>query len=468
VTIHQASHERTDISVNDVIGPKLLALAAKAPLVAVVGGVLSVAGLLLTWGTNSFFQSYLFAFMFWFGVTIGSMAWLMGHHVTGGGWGFLLRRPLEAATRMWPWVLAMWMPIAVALVLSMLNNGYDGATGHHLDVLHKPFYEWASSDARNGNPALNIPADHLLIAKAGYLNPIGFFVRAALCFGAWFGLSFFLNKWSREEDATDDPRVRHKLSLMSAAGLLIYLVTVTFATIDWVMSIEPHWYSSLWGLIFVVGEAHSTLCLMIVLIRYLAADTDLLKRVEARYFRDVGNLMLAFTLLWAYTNYSQFMIHYSANIAEEAPWHLHRTQFGWQYFGLGNIILHFALPFLFLLASLTKVNVKNLAKLAMFLIVARHIDLYFYVIPTFRNSPLQAFPFAILADIGLPLLLGGLWLTGWARQMHSVNAPIVPQFDERLNGFWPLEGAHDAQAKGEHANGHIPAATGRGVTSNHG
>lgn len=447
MAIHQASHERTDIHVNDVIGPKLLALAARAPIVAIIGGVLSAAGLLLTWGTNSFFQSYLFAFMFWFGVTLGSTAWLMGHHVTGGGWGFLLRRPLEAATRMWPWVLAMWVPIAVAMFLSMLNG-------------HTGLYEWADASIRNN--------DHVLVAKSGYLNPLGFMVRALLYFCAWFGLAFYLNKWSREEDVINDPHIRHKLSLMSAAGLVIYALTVTFASIDWVMSIEPHWYSSLWGLIFVVGQGHATLCLMIVLIRYLAADTDLLKRVETRYFRDLGNLMLTFTLLWAYTNYSQFMIQYSGNIAEEAPWHLHRTQFGWNYFGLGNIILHFALPFLFLLMSLTKVNVQNLAKLAMFLIIARHIDLYFYVIPTFRNSPLQAFPFAILADIGVPLMLGGLWLTGWARQMRSVNAPIVPQFDERLNGFWPLEGAHNAQAKGEHANGHVGVVASAGGTSNHG
>lgn len=444
---HETSHERTDIYVNDVIGPRLNSLAAKAPIFAVIGGVLCLAGLLLTKGDNSFFQSYLYAFMFWFGVTLGSMAWLMGHHVTSGGWGFLLRRPLEAATRLWPLVFAMWVPIAVAMFFSMR----DGHTG---------IYEWADAGIRNG--------DKILTAKSGYLNPLGWMIRALLYFACWFGMAFFLNKWSREEDATDDPRVRHKLSLMSAAGLLIYMITLTFASIDWVMSIEPHWFSSLWGLIFVVGQGLSTLCLMIVLVRYLAFDSPLLKKVETRYFRDVGNLMLAFTLLWAYANYSQFMIQYSGNIAEEATWQLHRTQYGWQFFGFGNIILHFAAPFLFLLMSLTKVNIRNLAKLALFLLVARHIDLFFYVAPTFRNSPLQSFPFAILADIGAPMLLGGLWLTAWANQMRRVNAPVVPQFDERLNGLWPLEGAHDAQAKGEHANGHLPVSHSQGVTTNHG
>ena len=441
---HEQSHERTDVRINDLIGPRLNSLAAKAPIFAAIGGLLCVAGLVLTWGTNSFFQSYLFAFLFWFGVTLGSTAWLMVHHITGGGWGYIIRRPLEGATRMWPIVFAMWVPILIAMLLSTQN-------GHH------GLYEWADASIRNH--------DKILTAKGGYLNPIGWTVRSLLFFASWFFLAHYMNKWSREEDQTDNPLVRHRLGLLSAVGVLIYGITVTFATIDWVMSIEPHWFSSLWGLIFIVGQGHSTLCLMVVLIRYLGADLPILKKVETRYFRDLGNLLLAFTLLWAYTNYSQFMIQYSANIAEEATWQLHRTTFGWQFVGFGNIIFHFAAPFLFLLMSLTKVNIKNLAKLAVFLILARHLDLFFYVVPTFRKSPIDSFSsFAILADIGAPLLLGGLWLMGWAKQMSRENAPIVPQFDERLNGFWPLD-AHES-----HSNGHaqLPLASAKGVTTTHG
>ena len=181
------------------------------------------------------------------------------------------------------------------------------------------------------------------------------------------------------------------MSLLSGAGLVIYLLTVTFAAIDWLMSIEPHWFSALFGAIILVGQALSTLCMMILMVRHLAGGTTILNKIERRYFRDVGNLMLAFTLLWAYTNYSQFMIQYSGNIAEEATWQIHRTQYGWQFFGLGNIILHFALPFLFLLMSITKVNIRNLAKLAAFLICARFIDLFFYVVPTFRPFATRRF-----------------------------------------------------------------------------
>ena len=432
-------HERTDVRINDLIGPKLQGLASKAPLFGVVGLVLCVLGLIFSPGT--FLHSYLFAFMFWFGITLGSTAWLMGHHIVGGGWSFLLRRPLEAATRVWPWVLGMWFVLVAGMLLSMSNG-------------HGALYEWADPKIVFGTEAAQFKDfDPILRAKSGYLNPLGWLIRGGLYFVIWMTLAHYLNKWSREEDVSSDPRARHRLNLLSGAGLLIYLITVTFASIDWVMSIEPHWYSALFGVIFLVGQGLSTLCVMIILVRRIAGQTSILKKVESRYFRDVGNLMLAFTLLWAYTNFSQFMIQYSANLAEEATWQIHRTQFGWQFFGFGNIVCHFALPFLFLLMSITKVNLGNLAKLAAFLILARHLDLFYYVVPTFRASPLDglpggAMPLAFLADIGAPLMLGGLWLTMWARQMLKVNAPIVPQFDERLDGFWPLDGEI------AHSNGH--------------
>ena len=220
------------------------------------------------------------------------------------------------------------------------------------------------------------------------------------------------------------------------------------------MSIEPHWYSALWGAIFLVGEGLATLSIMVVIIYNMMKGTTLFQSIETRYFRDIGNLMLAFTIFWAYTNYGQYVIQYSANLAEEATWQLHRTQFGWQYFGFTNIILHFALPFLFALMSITKVNMSNLRKLALFLIFARFVDLFFYVVPTFRLHPTDGlpfpgatYPFAFLADIGLPILLGSLWLWAWATQMKKVNAPVVPVYDERVEGAWPIVAAEETASK---------------------
>lgn len=407
-------HRNESPTVNELVGPQLSALAGKAKIAAIVGGVLTVLGLVLS--PTTFFQSYLFAFMFWFGVTLGSTAWLMGHHVTGGGWGFLLRRQLEGASRLWPIILAMWVPIFVAVYISQ----FDG---------HAGLYEWADMKV--------VMPDYVLNKKVGYNNIYAFVLRATICFVIWFTLAYLLNKYSRLEDSDGSPWIRHKLSMWSGLGLVLYVLTVTFATIDWVMTLEPHWFSSLWGVIFIVGQGHSTLCIMMILTKIVAGKTGLLKNVETRYFRDVGNLMLAFTLLWAYTNYSQFMIQYSANLYEEAEWFVHRTTYGWQYFGGVNIILHFVAPFFLLLMSINKVNINNFVKLAAFLVIARHIDLYYYVIPTFRETP-TSFPMAFFADFGLPLLLGGLWVWAWAVQMKKANAPIVPVYDERLNAYWPL------------------------------
>ena len=433
-------------TVNQLIGPRLTALIGRAPIFIGIGALLTAAGLILS--PRSFFQSYLFAYMFWFGITLGSTAWLMAHHVVGGGWGFLIRRPLEAATRVWPLTLALFVPLAVAMFLSM-------ADGHALGAL----YHWADPHV--------VASDPVLQKKLGYLNPLGWLVRAGVCFVIWFGLSYLLNKWSREEDISPSPVPRHKLSMWSALGLVIFLLTVTVASVDWVMSIEPHWYSALWGAIFMVGEALSTLSIMVVIIYNMMKGTKLFESIETRYFRDIGNLMLAFTIFWAYTNYSQFMIQYSGNLAEEATWQLHRTTFGWQYFGAVNIVLHFALPFLFALMSITKVNMGNLRKLAMFLIFARFVDLFFYTVPTFRVSPLDGlplpgstYPFAFLADLGLPILLGGLWILVWAIQMKKTNAPIVPLYDQRIEGAWPLEAAEAAASVVGSAGG---SSTGRSL-----
>lgn len=415
-------------TVNQIIGPRLTALIARAPIFIGIGAVLTIIGLIAS--PRSFFQSYLFAYMFWFGITMGSMMWLMAHHVTGGGWGFLLRRPLEAATRVWPLTLGLFFPLVVAMILSARD-------GHALGSL----YHWADSHV--------VASDPVLQKKIAYLNPTAWLFRAAICFAIWLGLAHLLNKWSREEDVSPSPLPRHRLSMWSALGLVIGLFSLTVASIDWVMSIEPHWYSALWGAIFLVGEALATLAIMVVLIYNMMKGTELFKSIETRYFRDIGNLMLAFTIFWAYTNYSQFVIQYSANLAEEATWQLHRTTHGWQFFGAVNIVLHFALPFLFALMSITKVNMANLRKLAIFLIFARFVDLFYYTVPTFRVSPGDGlpipgatYPFAFLADIGLPILLGGLWIWAWASQMKKTNAPLVPAYDERIgDDAWPLGAA---------------------------
>lgn len=406
------------MNINDLIGPQLDRLQKNALIAAVIGLVICVIGAMLQAPQNQlhqFFASYLFGFMFWMGVTVGSLAWLMIGHVTGGGWAFMLRRPLEAATRNLPLVFAMFVPILIAAFLSQ----------------HSPhgqiFYEWANLE--------EVAGDRLLRAKAPYLNTPGFAIRAIIYFAIWMTFAFFLNKWSRVQDERADEAVASKLNKVSAFGLLVYVMTMTFAAIDWVMSLTPHWYSSLFGVIIIIGQGLSTLALMSLLIASLAGRTPLVLKMQQeqpRYFRDLGNLTLAFVLLWAYTNFSQFMLIWAGNIAEETIFFIPRTATSWVYIGAFLAVGHFVVPFLCLLSSSLKVKITNLSKLAAFLIFMRFVDLWWYVTPTFRQGGINL----QLTDIGVPILLGGLWLWSWARQLKGRQ--LVPMHDPRLQEHLPL------------------------------
>lgn len=396
-----------NINLSDLVGPQLDRLQKGALVAGVVGVAAMVLGAILD--PADFFISYLFAFMFWLGVTTGSLGWLMIGHVTGGGWAFILRRPLEAATRNLPLAFAMFVPILFGM--GALYGGHHG--------WNRPYEE----------------LDTILRHKNAYLNVPFFIARAVFYFVVWGTLAFFLNKWSRIHDERDDPAVAVRLNNWSAGGLLIFVLTMTFAAFDWMMSLEPHWFSSLFGVIIIVGQGLSTLALMTILIARLAGHTPFLQSLQEanpRYFRDLGNLTLAFTLLWAYTNFSQYMIYWSGNIAEEVEWFVHRARGGWGIVSMFLIVAHFALPFLVLLSSTVKVKINNLAKLAVFILFMRFVDLWWYITPTFRHELTLHW-----LDIACPIGLGGIWLWAWARELKGRLA--VPVYDPRLRDDWPLK-----------------------------
>jgi hypothetical protein len=333
----------------------------------------------------------------------------MVHHVTGGGWGFIIRRLLEASTRNLPVVIALFMPVVFGM--------------QHL------YSHWLHPHG---------PHAHVVEKKLAYLNQPFFLARAVFYFAVWIALAYFLNKWSAQQDEGDDGTYSRKLNMLSAGGLVVFVLTVTFAVFDWIMSLMPTWFSSLLGVIFIVGQGLSTLAIMSVFVSRLAGHTDLVKRIEPRYFRDLGNLTLAFTLLWAYTNFSQFLIYYSGNIAEEVEFFTHRMYGPWLVIGTILAFMHFFFPFFCLMSSSLKVNVNSLAKLGLFILLMRHLDLFWYVTPTFRQeaaqNPLAAF---YITDVGAPLLIGGIWLWAWAREVRGRQ--IVPAHDPRLQPHWPLK-----------------------------
>jgi hypothetical protein len=386
------------VKASDVMGPRLPRLQSIAMGMAAVGLILCVLGILLDReGLKGFFHSYLYAYLFWIAVTAGSLGVLMLHHVVGGGWGFLIRRFMEAATRLIPVMALLFIPVIIGLVWFDL-------------------YEWTHAD----NPALRI--------KSPYLNIPFFIGRAMWYFLLWWLLARFFNRASAIQDERDDAELSNRLNVVGGAGLVLYVLMVTFVTVDWVMSLTPEWYSSIFGFLVVVSHALSTLALMMLLLGYLVGDQPLMDGIPSGYFRDLGNLMLAFVLLWAYMSFSQYLITYSGNTAEEITWYLDRRRGGWGIISLGLIVVHFLIPFLILLlGSNVKRSPVRLARVAGYLVLMRFVDVFWWVTPTFRDHLSIS-----LADLGTPLLIGGIWLWLWAGQIKDQY--LLPLHDARLEG----------------------------------
>jgi hypothetical protein len=341
-----------------------------------------------------FFRSYLFAYAFWAGIPIGSLAIIMLHHLSGGGWGMMIRRLLEAATRTLPVVVVLFLP----LVLGM-----------------KPLYEWARPEV--------VEADKILQFKAPYLNIPFFLLRTVFYFSCWIALAHFLNRWSRQQDETGDPALAGKMETMSAPGLVLFGATVTFASFDWVMSLEPHWFSTVFGLSFMVGQVLTAFPFVIAMTAYLSGRKPMSAAVTAGHFHDLGKLTLAFVMLWAYLSFSQFLIIWSGNLPEETPYYLKRLTGGWQYFQLALIVFHFALPFFLLLSRSLKRSGAKLVKVALLILVMRFVDLYMQIIPAGHHAELH---FSWM-DLAAPIGIGGLWLSAFLRQLES--RPVLPVRD---------------------------------------
>ena len=344
---------------------------------------------------DQFFRSYLLAFVFWNGLAVGSLAVLMLQYLTGGAWGIAIRRELEAATRM------LWL---TALAFLPLIFG-----------MHR-LYEWTHADA--------VAHDELLQKKTFYLNTPFFLARTAIAFAAWMLIAYFLNRWSREQDThADHKAVDRKLQLLSGGGLVVYALTTTFTSVDWVMSLEPHWYSTMYGVIFMVSQALGALALATLAIVRISDKQPLSEFLGGRILHDLGKMLFAFTMIWAYVNFSQYLIVWSGNLPEEITWYLARFRGGWGYVGAAVLLFHFVVPFLLLLSRKANRDPKTLTLAAVLLVVMRFVDISWLVLPAFSAGK---FSFSYM-DFSLPLGLGGIWLSFYARQLAT--RPLLPVND---------------------------------------
>jgi hypothetical protein len=333
--------------------------------------------------------------VFVLGVPLGSLVLLMVHHLTGGGWGIVVRRTFEASVRTIPLMALLFVPIALGI--------------HSL-------YEWSHADV--------VARDPIIAQKAIYLNTSWFLIRAVIYFAIWSVMALLLTRWSAQQDTQEVDLA--KFRKVSGPGILIYGLTMTFASVDWMMSLDPHWFSTVFGLWIIVGQALTALAFTITIAFLVSRDGRMAQAITTDKFHDYGKLLFAFIMLWAYLTYSQFLIIWSANLPEEIPYYLQRLGGGWSTVTLVVILGHFVLPWLLLLFRPTKRASQRLVAVAAFMLVMRYIDVFWLIAPWVKHG---AFGIHWL-DIAAVLGLMGLWVGIFC---HNLRArAIVPVGDPYL------------------------------------
>jgi len=388
--------------------PVVKTIQQRSLLVGLVFGVIAAVGAWLQ--PDLFFRAYLMAFMAWLGVTLGSMAILMLRHLTKGAWGMVIRRILGAAMRCVPLMVALFIPLLFGI--------------RRLYIWARPLEGIADKHLR----------EHLQELTRSYLSVNGFIIRAAIYFAIWWALSFFLTKWSAEQDHPPMRDNSARFKALSGPGLILYGFTITFAAIDWIMSIDPSWISTIFGLSFLIGQVLSALCFAVVVERILFRYKPMSELLKPEQVHDHGKFMLAFIMVWAYFAFSQWLIIWAGNLPEEITWYIRRLNGGWGYVGLVLVLFHFAAPFVFLISRPFKRDITRLVWLAAWLLLMRYVDLFWIVEPNFSVT----FNLTWL-DIVVPIAMGGLWLAYFFRNLST--RPLVPAYD--VFAVEVLEVAHE-------------------------
>jgi hypothetical protein len=350
---------------------------------------------------DQFLRSYLLGWLYWIGIAVGCLGLAMLNHLTGGLWGLVPRRFHEAAARTIPWMAALFLPVLLGLA---------------------SLYPWARPEAA---------ADELVQSKAAYLNVPFFAARAVLYLAVWSLLGLALSRLSRRQDKGVVPFRASLLRSLSGVGLVVLSLTTTFAAVDWGMSLDPHWFSTMYGVLFIVGWTLSGLAFTILLLAHLAGEAPLDRAYRPVTVHDLGKLLLTFTMMWAYVNFSQFLIVWSGNVAEETPFYLRRMAGGWQVAAVLLLVFHFALPFALLLSRTLKRSPRALAAVAALMLLMRLVDLFWLIGPDLAGHGRGGAPLRVhWMDLAAVLGLGGLWLFLFARQARG--APVLPSGEPEI------------------------------------
>lgn len=379
---------------NETLGPQMDRVQRSVLFVGLAALVISGVGLFTD--PAHFWQSYLFAFIFWAGLALGCLGIFFLHNVVGGNWGVAIRRLVESGLQTLPLILVFAIPLFFALGV---------------------IYKWTDASYR---------AEHFAVGhKAVYLSQPFFIGRTLLYFAIWFFSGFTILRMANEHERTGDPALFRRIKARSAPALLVFVLTTTYAFIDWIMSLEPEWYSTIYAWMFTVGQVLLTFAFLVSVLVLLSKREPFASFLTRQHYHDIGNLILAFTMLWAYMSFAQFLIIWAENLPDEIPWYVRRFSGGWGYIAWTIAIFHFCVPFYLLLMRFVKKNPSRLRALAMWIILVRILDVFWIVVPAFRQRGLEFYWTDLAALIGL----GGIWLAFYIRNLKA--RPLLAARDPR-------------------------------------
>jgi hypothetical protein len=392
-----ASTVRLDLTAPEVVRK----ISQRSLVIGVIFALIS--GALALVRPDEFYRAYLLGFMCWLGVALGSMAILMIRHLTGGGWGTVIRRILGAAMRTLPVLAILFIPIIIAV-------------GQHR------IYPWAMPLESIQDTHIREHLEKHSFIKASYLNFSGFVMRALFYFAIWNVLSFLLSKWSKQTDHAGAPDNSGRFKAVAGPGLILYGFTISFAAIDWVMSLDPSWISTIFGLLILIGEVLSAMCFAVVVERILFNYKPMSEMLTPDFVHDHGKWMLTFIMVWAYFSFSQWLIIWAGNLPAEITFYLKRLSNGWGSIGLFLVLFHFAIPFALLLSRPFKRDIRKLVWLAVWMMLMRYLDLFWIIEPNFSKTLTVT-----IADIVVPIAIGGIWLWYFFRNLAAL--PLLPAYD---------------------------------------
>jgi hypothetical protein len=381
----------------DVPPPSFAAQRGMAFIVGLVGIVLCLIGWITPAPTrDAFYRAWLYAWFFFTGLSLGCMAWVMIHHLVGGGWGRAIQRMAEAGAMNLLLMAILFIPIII------------GA---------KSQYPWANPDL--------VSKDFVLQHRAGFMSLGPWTIRYVIYFLAWIGLTFWMVRLQRSYDLAPNYRKVVVLRRISAAGLVIYVYGITFAGTDWIMSREPHWFSNVFGFILSVGQALTAINFLVICLTLLLQREPLKSYVTRGHYNDLGNLMFTTIILWAYMNLAQFLISWMGNVQDDVKYY--RTRWTMAY-AITAIVLHFFLPFFLLLSKDLKRRPERLMKVAIFIFLVHLADIWFMVWPS--NEPVVASFNRFWLNIAAPVGIGGLWIAVFLSQLSRRPLLAMPTSGE--------------------------------------